>query len=182
MTKQEFINIIYPYINSVWKIRGGKLPFKSIAIAQAALESGWGTSQLSSKYNNYFGIVADSSWKGKTIKFNSNGLTYRAYDSIYDSIKDYVRFLNVNQRYKNNGVFDANNYKDQAKALQNAGYAGTNATKYADTLISIIESNNLYKFDNLQEPVKTNENAGKSIILFTGIGIFLIGIFILIKN
>lgn len=182
MTKQEFINTIYPYINVLWGIKGPRLPFKSVAIAQAALESGWGTSQLASKYNNYFGIVADPSWKGKTIKFNSNGLTYRAYDSIKDCVKDYVRFLNVNQRYKNNGVFDSKSYKEQAKALQNAGYAGKNATKYADTLISIIESNNLYKFDNLQEPVKTNENAGKSIILFAGIGIFLIGMFILIKN
>lgn len=183
MTKQEFINTIFPYINLIWKIKGFKLPFKSIAVAQAALESGWGSSELASKYNNYFGIVADSSWKGKTIKFNSNGLTYRSYDSIYDSIYDYVRFLNQNTRYKNNGVFDAKSYKEQAKALQNAGYAGKNATKYADTLISIIESNNLYKFDNLQQPVETNDkNAGKTIILFAGISIFLIGMFILIEN
>ena len=183
MTKQEFINTIVPYINGVWQILGVKLPFKSVAIAQAALESGWGKSELASKYNNYFGIVADSSWKGKTIKFNSNGLTYRAYDSINDSVQDYVRFLNVNQRYKNNGVFDSKNYKEQAKALQNAGYAGENATKYADNLISIIESNNLYKFDNLQEPVKTNENAGKSIILFAGIGILIIFVaFLIIKK
>lgn len=177
MTKQEFINTIFPHINVAWNIIGFKLPFKSVAIAQAALESGWGTSQLASKNNNYFGIVADSSWNGKIIKFNSNGLTYRAYDSINDSVKDYVRFLNVNQRYKNNGVFDAKNYKEQAKALQNAGYAGNSST-YADNLIQIIENNNLYKFDDLQEPVKTNENAGKSIILFAVIAILLFGIFV----
>lgn len=181
MTKQEFINNIYIAYRKTGLTNGMPI-FPSIVIAQAALESGWGSSELASKYNNYFGIVANPSWKGKTVKFNSNGLTYRSYNDMDLSVLDYVDFLTVNPRYRNNGVFDAKNYKEQAKALQNAGYAGKNATKYADTLISIIESNNLYKFDNLQQPVETNENAGKSIILFAGIGIFLIGMFILIKN
>ena len=179
MTKQEFINNIYIAYAYASK-NGSLLPvFPSIAIAQAALESGWGKSVLASQYNNYYGIVANSSWTGKKIKLPGNSLTFRAYDNLQQSVEDYRQFLAENSRYKNSGVLDAKNYKEQAKALQNAGYAGKNATKYADTLISIIDSNNLYKFDN-QEPVKTNENAGKSIILFAGIGIFLI--FILIKN
>lgn len=181
MTKQEFINNIY--IAYAGK-NGSLLPvFPSIAIAQAALESGWGKSTLASQYNNYFGIVANSSWKGKKIKLPGNSLTFRAYDNLQQSVEDYRQFLLENGRYKSGGVLDAKNYKEQAKALQNAGYAGENATKYADTLISIIESNNLYKFDNLQRPVETNDkSAGKSIILFAGVGIFLIVMFILIKN
>lgn len=183
MTKQEFINTIYPYINSVWNIKGFKLPFKSIAIAQAALESGWGTSQLASKYNNYFGIVADSSWKGKTIKFNSNGLTYRAYDNILDSVQDYVRFLNVNQRYNNNRVFDSKSYKEQAKALQTAGYAG-NSTTYANSLIQIIESNKLYTYDNSSiVPGDTNtENKTGKIKIIAGIFIIFICVVFLIQK
>lgn len=184
MTKQEFINTIVQYINAVWQISGFKLPFKSVAIAQAALESGWGKSELALKYNNYFGIVADSSWKGKTIKFNSNGLTYRAYDSIKDSVQDYVRFLNENQRYKNNGVFDSKNYKEQAKALQTAGYAG-NSTAYANSLIQIIESNKLYTYDNISiVPSDTNtENKTGIIKIIAGIVIiFICGFFLIKKN
>ena len=32
--------------------------FRSVIIAQAAIESNWGRSSLSAKYNNYFGIKA----------------------------------------------------------------------------------------------------------------------------
>lgn len=163
MTKQEFINNIY--IAYAGK-RGSILPvFPSVAIAQAALESGWGTSTLSSKYNNYYGIVADSSWKGKKIKLSGNSLTFRCYDNLQQSVNDYRKFLLENGRYKTFGVLGAKNYNEQAKALEKAGYAGSSKT-YADTLISIIESNNLYKFDNVEDKGKTQgENTGLSIIL-----------------
>ena len=51
MTKQEFISL------ATNAAAAGKYP-TGIAVAQAALESAWGTSQLSQKANNYFGIKA----------------------------------------------------------------------------------------------------------------------------
>ncbi|MCD3209717.1 cell wall-binding protein, partial [Clostridium botulinum C] len=36
--------------------------FASVTISQAILESGWGQSELASKYNNYFGIKASDNW------------------------------------------------------------------------------------------------------------------------
>lgn len=36
-------------------------------VAQAALESGWGQSLLSAKYNNLFGIKAGRAWTGPTV-------------------------------------------------------------------------------------------------------------------
>ena len=45
--------------------------FKSVIIAQAAIESNWGRSSLSAKYNNYFGIKAGKSWKGKTVNMKT---------------------------------------------------------------------------------------------------------------
>lgn len=120
--------------------------YTSVMLAQSALESGWGKSELTRKYNNYFGILADSSWKGDRVKF-SNGFTYRAYNSVRESIQDYIKFLNDNSRYRKAGVFNAASPEDEARALQAAGYAGINNTTYAGKIISIINTYNLKRYD-----------------------------------
>src|SRR5437899_12146337 len=51
MTKEQFIQL------ATHAARSGKYP-AGITVAQAALESAWGNSQLSQKANNYFGIKA----------------------------------------------------------------------------------------------------------------------------
>ena len=47
------------------KSSGQKWILPSVCIAQAALETGWGTSQLMVKANAYFGIKAGTNWTGK---------------------------------------------------------------------------------------------------------------------
>lgn len=44
----------------------------SVCIAQAALETGWGTSGLMTKANAFFGIKAGNSWKGKVYSSKTN--------------------------------------------------------------------------------------------------------------
>lgn len=74
--------------------------YPSIILAQAAGETGWGTSQLAQSAYNLFGIKADSSWtgakitvsspeviNGKTVKVNS---AFRKYASIEASVADYA--------------------------------------------------------------------------------------------
>jgi len=48
--------------------RKGAIFNEAVATAMGALESNWGTSQLSQKANNLFGIKAGSSWTGETIE------------------------------------------------------------------------------------------------------------------
>ena len=50
-----------------------------------------------------------------------------------------------NKRYENAGVFNAKTVEEQVKAIAKAGYAEDK--KYADVLISIINSNDLKKLD-----------------------------------
>lgn len=138
----------------------GVLP--SITIGQAILESDWGESELASKYNNYFGIKADKSWKGDianyTTKENYSDVikaNFRAYPSISASIDDLGNFLSQNSRYTKYGVFIANNYVEQAQALENAGYSTikdkSGTLIYAELLVSIIKENNLMIIDNQAE-------------------------------
>ena len=129
----------------------GVLP--SLTLAQAILESGWGRSSLSAKYNNLFGIKAGSNWNGKTVNLKtgeqrSNGSRYtinadfRVYDNVADSIEDHALLL-CKDRYKN--VIASKNYKDACYAVKAAGYA--TSINYANNLIRIIEQFGLNQWD-----------------------------------
>ena len=77
---------------------------------------------------------------------------FRKYDSILQSIEDHGEFLHENERYRANGLFDGNEYKSQAQALENAGYSTAkdeNGDKiYADKLTNVIQKYNLMIFDS----------------------------------
>lgn len=131
----------------------------SITISQAILESSWGESRLSSEFNNLFGIKANSSWKGESVSLKTNEYynktivdKFRKYNSPKESIDDHGQFLYNNKRYRNQGVFDANTYIYQAKALQDAGYSTIENDKgeqvYAEYLMKIIKQYNLQLIDS----------------------------------
>lgn len=132
----------------LWK-KFGILP--SVAAGQAALESAWGESGLATKYNNLFGIKG--SYQGNSAMLNTwevyGGERYdikdnfRAYPNWSTSILDYGVFLTVNQRYKK--AIGLKDYKEQIKAIHNAGYATD--PQYADKVISIIEKYGLAAWD-----------------------------------
>lgn len=94
-------------------IKVGKMNgvYPSIIVAQAAGETGWGTSKLALQANNLFGIKADASWKGATYVVSSpeveNGKTvmqestFRKYDSYESSVTDYALKLTGSNLYAN---------------------------------------------------------------------------------
>lgn len=124
----------------------------SLTIAQAILESGWGTSQLAVKAKNLFGIKAFASWTGKRITFPTTewydgrkqvvNADFRAYDSFDESIGDHNKLLS-SSRYKS--VRQAKDYRSACREVFNCGYATDPA--YTGKLIKIIEDNKLYEFD-----------------------------------
>lgn len=180
-SREEFVKKYSPYVNEITKGTG---IFAGTLLAQAILESSgkyntnntWlvGGSKLSQVANNFFGIKADKSWKGKryniaTGENKPSGEYYiikddfRAYNSVEDSLKDYVNFLQSNPRYKKAGVFEAKNVKEQAERLKAAGYA--TAPNYAELVNSVYNSISSFISEN------KSKIAGGSILLL--IGIFL---------
>lgn len=151
-----FINEVAPGAIETYQ-KYGILP--SITIAQAILESGWGKSRIG---NNIFGIKAGSNWKGKTRtaqtseyingKWVSTTATFRDYDSVAESIMDHAELVGTASRYE--AVRNAKDYKEAARALQEAGYATDPG--YAQKLINIIEQNNLTMYD-------TGQGGGESV-------------------
>lgn len=125
----------------------------SITLAQAALESGWGTSSLTVMANNFFGIKADASWRGDKIlkptteyyggvKTSVNSY-FRKYATAQDSFIDHAKFLMKFDRYNN--LFDNLDSTEWAKELQADGYATD--PNYASKLINLIAQYNLTAYD-----------------------------------
>ena len=119
MTKKQidFINMVAP-IAVAQAAKHANALFPSVTIAQAAHESGWGTSAKMVKANALYGIkVGKSAWKfgtawkgaayktGTTEYYDGKNPTkivdwFRAYDNITDATEDYMDMLCHCQRYK----------------------------------------------------------------------------------
>ncbi len=73
----------------------------AIALGQAALESGWGTSRFVSEGNNIFGHVATRSQKGiKPLRWSGRERYIRKFNSLQESIQKYMLNLNSNRAYR----------------------------------------------------------------------------------
>ena len=150
MKPQDFINAIKDdAVASAVKTN----VYASFSIADAALESAWGTSKLSVQGHNLFGVKADSSWTGDTISFRTReflnkkwvfvNALWRKYPSWLGSFTDHAEFLRDNKRYEK--AFLADNVEEFTIAIANAGYATDPI--YASKIISIIKQHQLKSFD-----------------------------------
>ena len=117
-------------------------------IAQAALETGWGTSQpaeAGNTSNNFFGIKAGESWRGArvgsaTTEFvdgvaRGEQAQFRAYGSVAENVADYVRVLRE-PRYAQ-ALGTGPDLRAFANALQRGGYATD--PEYANKLVALAE-------------------------------------------
>lgn len=128
----------------------------SVTLAQGILESGWGKSPLSKSSNNHFGIKCHADWQGERHQTMSETSAevikttcYRAYASAEQSYQDHTDFLLKNALYR--PLFANKDYRSWAVGLEALGYAHDD--NYAELLVSIIESNELYQYDiELESP------------------------------
>ena len=125
----------------------------SLVAAQAALESGWGGSGLTSKANNLFGMKAGSAWTGSTLvlptaefingKWITVNAVWRKYGSWSASIEDHGKLIASLSRYSK--VVGETDYATACRAIKAAGYATD--PDYPAKLIATIKANNLDKWD-----------------------------------
>jgi len=165
MTKNEFLETVAKLVVEENNKRGKPL-YSSVVIAQAICESGWGQSQIMMKANAIFGIKATSNWKGKVYNANTkecyDGVSYtnisacfRAYNNLQESISDYFDLITKAERYRKACV--ASSPLECITAIKNGGYA-TSPT-YINTIMSIINSNNLTKYDNVEDVENSVDNS-----------------------
>lgn len=167
MTKQEkFIRIIAPVIQSYALMKGYKYP--SAIIAQACLESGFGSSALATKYFNYFGMKCGSTWRGKSVnlatkeEYSPGCLTsirdnFRVYSGIEAGISGYFDFISTT-RYSN--LRFAGSPLSYLQIIKDAGYATDKS--YVNKCFDIIEKYNLTQYD--VRVLKDNLQIAKEVI------------------
>ena len=113
-------------------------------MGQAALESGWGESELAAKYNNYGGVkarpgqpsVAMSSMEGAGAKQKpvvSNFAVYKSPNAFFES---WAQFLN-RPRYQ--AALKATTPKEYAYGLKAGGYYTDSPEKYSSVLTRTVD-------------------------------------------
>ena len=161
MKQTEFFKKYAPYaINT--QIRYG-VP-ASITLAQAALESGWGSSGLTLNANNFFGIkdFPNDEWHAENYVANTKEFKdgsyyslpqpFRKYTTPQGSFNDHATFLEKNSRYKKLFSIPVADTVGWATGLKAAGYA-TDPT-YASKLINMVNTYNLKQYDQKAEVKK----------------------------
>ncbi|WP_296684255.1 glucosaminidase domain-containing protein [Flavobacterium sp.] len=117
-----------------------------VILAQGSFESAWGTSNLSTKHNNFFGITAGGKpnefWKGGVYQAqNQYKLKFRTYASPQDSFNDFARLISANYKTAHAAAMD---YKKYADKIAHSPYIseknGDNRNAYMRGLIANYES------------------------------------------
>jgi len=118
----------------------------SLILAQAAIESGWGTSRFFVIANNVFGMWTFNKNQPLKIKAKNSNVYLKVYKDILQSVDDYYYSINVSWAYskfrlvrlKTSDPLKLSNYLDKYSILRD---------RYVKRVKRIIKENNLTKFD-----------------------------------
>lgn len=170
MTKAEFIEKIAALIIKHAPTYG--IAVHSPIIAQAILESAYGTSELAKNANNYFGLKyrkgrcpsASGIYKKVGSEQNPDGsyisemMEWCKFPDMESGVKGYFEFTNI-QNYANlKGVTDPKTYLLNIRA---DGYA--TSLNYVDNLMAVIQTWNLTTYDNKE----VNTMSNSSLVVYT---------------
>ncbi len=137
------------------KIRMDIIPV-SLAIAQAAKETGWGTSRFAIEGNALFGqwtwsgegikpAGADTNATYKVMKFNVLKASVRAYQRNLNTHSSYKRFRFIRAQLR-----DDNKKLDSLKLAEYLDNYAQTGTEYTKVLKQIIQQNQLKDFDEVK--------------------------------
>ena len=163
---QSFLNTIGPVAQQVAQENG---IYASVMIAQAALESGWGNSALSTQGHNLFGVK----WNGTGNyvmmptqeyyggQWHTINAKFQSYNSYYDSLTGYAKLIKNN--FPNSTRANAATPQIAAANLKYGVY-GSYATdpNYANSLDRMISDYGLTRYDVYTGTSSTNQNQQNS--------------------
>lgn len=152
--KEEFIQSIADVLKNIAGDYGIKC--NSAVIAQACLESAFGTSNKAKK-NNFFGLkyrenrvnchngtfVDGSKEQLKDGSYIDIEDKWYSFDSIENGVRGYLQFINISRYSKLKGVKDPHEYLEIIHA---AGYATSH--DYVKNVMNVVNKYNLTRFDS----------------------------------
>ena len=122
------------------------VPPTSFILGQASLESGWGSSKLAREGNNLFAIRSTLKDKERTVYLGPNQF-YKKYESMEDSVEDYIMTLSRHSSYSNLRKA-INNGEETMVLVKHLGNYSEVKHIYEQRLTQIITKNNLVKYDD----------------------------------
>ena len=122
----------------------------SIVIAQAIIESGWGTSRFFEKANNVFGIWSFNEHEKRIAASQKRGkhtVYLKKYSNVEQSISDYFLMLSTKDAYKE---FREKRLESQDPfvLIRQLGRYSELGEEYIENLKNTIEKNNLLAYDS----------------------------------
>jgi Bax protein len=138
---------------SILKIRMDEIPV-SLAIAQAAKETGWGTSRFAQEGNALFG---QWTWSGEGLKpkdaEKDEGHKVMKFNVLQASVRAYQRNLNTHSSYsefrkERAKLRDRGELLDSLILVKHLDHYAETGNQYVDVLQQIIKQNNLKDFDD----------------------------------
>ena len=171
MTNREFIEKIAGYVLKYATSYG--VCVHSPIIAQAILESAYGTSELAVNAHNYFGLKYRKgrcktcvgvyhkvgSEQNADGSYTSSAMQWCQFEDMEKGVIGYFDFTNISAYSNLKGVTDPRQYLENIKA---DGYA--TSLKYVDNLMAVIEKWNLTRYD--KEEMKMSNS---SLVSYTKI-------------
>jgi len=124
----------------------------SIILAQAAVESGWGTSRIFQQANNLFGIWSYRSGEPRIKSIysrNGQAIYLRKYDDVSSSIYDYFGLVARSRAYRR--FREARDTTDNVNILlPYLKYYSERREEYVEQLATIIRQNKMMKYDSYE--------------------------------
>lgn len=169
MSSESFIKEIASWVQKYAPSYGIKV--MSPIIAQAVIESGYGTSELAINAHNYFGLkYREGRCKTCTGVYNkvgseqnadgsyaSSAMQWCKFKDMENGVIGYFDFINISNYSNLKGVTDPRQYLENIKA---DGYA--TSLKYVDNLMSVIE-----KWDLTQYDKEETDMSNSSLVVYT---------------
>ena len=123
----------------------------SIVLAQAATESGWGTSRFAKEYNALFGQYTYNEKKGVIPYKREIGKKHliKHFSSLDKSVESYFKNINTHYAYEKFRSIRNSMHEDNLdiKLLTNTLDVYAEDKSYVDTINSIIDTNKFTQFD-----------------------------------
>ena len=175
MSKEtNFIEKIAPFCQKYAKKFGYKIC--SAAIAQACLESAYGTSEKAA-HHNYFGLKyrpgrikcnngyfeaggSEQNPNGTYILLPTNTAWYN-FDNMEEGVRGYYEFLSIPNYAK---VKEANTPLEYLQAIKDAHYA--TSINYVQNVYNVVTKYNLTQYDNLNKPIINNNSTNNIAITY----------------
>lgn len=129
----------------------------SLVLAQAAIESGWGTSRFAQQGNSLFGQWSYQKNSGLVPDARDEGASHmvRAFDSIQESVRAYMRNLNTHAAYRELRQMRAA-MRDKDQPLDSSALAhglvrySQRGEAYVEEVKTIIRGNKLTQYDLME--------------------------------